>query len=132
LNPSPASGRRHRAQRRLVVVPNGQERRARSSAAAAGGTLGLRERGRQVDAEAITSPVERISGPSTGSLPGEARERQHRRLHRDLLRRPLGGQPEFTQLRSRGQAARGLDEPQPVAFDANGTVREARGFASST
>ena len=36
------------------------------------------------DALAITSPVERISGPSTGSAPGKRANGQHRGLDRDL------------------------------------------------
>ena len=60
---------------------------------------------------AITSPVERISGPSTGSAPGKRDERQHGRL--DVVAgagRALGRQVELGERGARGEAAGGVDE----------------------
>ena len=76
----------------------------------------------------ITSPVERISGPRVGSAPDEPLERQHRRLHADVVGRRLlevDRQPER-------RPAGGLDQLTPVALATNGTVRDARGLASIT
>ena len=84
------------------------------------------------DAEAITSPVERISGPSTGSLPGKRANGSTAALTLTCF----GGR-SAGRARSRSfapAASRHADSTRfsPVAFDANGTVRDARGFASST
>ena len=49
-------------------------------------------------------------GPEHRVAAGEARERQHRRLHAHLRRRPLRRQREVAQLRAGGEPARGLDE----------------------
>ena len=53
--------------------------------------------------------MERISGPSTGSDPGEAGERQHRGLDTDELG-ALVGQLELVQARARGQPDGRVDE----------------------
>ena len=82
---------------------------------------------------AITSPVERISGPSTGSEPGK---------------REKGSTAALTLTSSGGRSSRQLELVQsarpaasrtaastrltPVALLANGTVRDARGLTSST
>ncbi len=65
---------------------------------------------------------------------GEASERQHRRLDADLPRRPFGRQREVELGGVAPAASRQAASTRftPVAFDANGTVRDARGFTSST
>ena len=83
----------------------------------------------------MTSPVERISGPSRASARGKrsngstasftdtwppARESGSRSGARSAIRSP----------RSSRQAS--LASGTPTAFDTNGTVREARGLASIT
>ena len=81
---------------------------------------------------AITSPVERISGPSTGSLPGKRANGKHGRLHATCAHgrsRAEGRARERAPAASRQAAATRLI---PIALLANGTVRDARGFASST
>ena len=76
----------------------------------------------------ITSPVERISGPSAGSAPKN---------------RWNGSTAAFTLMCSGASSARSTGSPsaarqaastrlRPVALATNGTVREARGFASIT
>ena len=80
----------------------------------------------------MTSPVELISGPSTGSAAGEAGERQHGGLDVAPAPAALGRKVEVGERRAGGEAARGATRFTPVAFDANGTVREARGFTSRT
>ena len=91
----------------------------------------------------MTSPVERISGPSTASTPRPSLLRN--RFH--------GSTASFTEIpfaipspvagrifSSRSWAiveptairAAALARGTPVAFETNGTVREARGLASST
>jgi len=53
-----------------VVVVDAQEDCAFFGERGAGADLRLQERFAEVDAYAITSPVERISGPRAGSTPG--------------------------------------------------------------
>ena len=84
-------------------------------------------------AVAITSPVERISGPSTGSAPGKRANGSTAALTETVLRRRLRRQAEVAQPRAghrRRQAA--STRLTPVALVANGTVRDARGLTSST
>ena len=83
------------------------------------------------DALAITSPVERISGPSTGSAPGKRANGSTAAFTLTCCGRGVG--------RSRSRSfwpAASLQAAStrliPIAFEANGTVREARGFASRT
>ena len=87
-------------------------------------------------AKAITSPVERISGPSTGSLPGKRANGSTAALTETG---PRCGRP----ARRRGRTSSGTRAPAisrqaastrltPIALLANGTVREALGLASST
>ena len=84
----------------------------------------------------MTSPVERISGPSTASTSGK-------RLHGSTASLTAMWSPS-TFGRSRPSSANSakvaphmtraatLTSGTPVAFATNGTVREARGFASIT
>ena len=64
---------------------------------------------------------------------GEARERQHGRLDAHLRAAAAPAAARAREMRapaaSRHAASTRLT---PVAFDANGTVRDARGFTSST
>ena len=79
----------------------------------------------------ITSPVERISGPRIGSTPGKRANGNTASLTATCLSvgglRPkaASGLPAIT---SAAMAAIGL----PMTLATNGTVREARGFTSST
>ena len=82
---------------------------------------------------AITSPVERISGPSTGSAPGKRANGSTAAFTLTCARLALAragrGRRASRPAASRQAASTRLT---PIAFDANGTVREARGFTSST
>ena len=95
----------------------------------------------------MTSPVERISGPSTEStrlpvLGAEALERQHGLLHGDrrvqrharaVDARAAGPRPSSSAIVAPTMMrAAAFASGMPSAFDTNGTVRLARGFASST
>jgi hypothetical protein len=82
--------------------------------------------------EPMTSPVERISGRAAVDA-GEAREREHGFLHRDVL----AGDRACAEVEARSfspamtlaaMAAIG----RPMALATKGTVREARGLTSST
>ena len=83
------------------------------------------------DALAITSPVERISGPSTGSAPGKRAKGSTAAF--TLISCGRGGfsaRSASVSPAARRQAA--STRLMPIALLANGTVRDARGFASST
>ena len=66
----------------------------------------------------MTSPVERISGPSTGSAPGNRANGMHGRLDAHLGR-SRGREGELAERLARGELARGLDE-----VDADRLARE--------
>ena len=98
------------------------------------GRLRLGERGREVAATPITSPVERISGPSSASAPAKRSNGSTASLTDDVVaavgsaragRRSASRSPSMTRQAS-------LASGSPVALDTNGTVREARGLASIT
>jgi hypothetical protein len=85
----------------------------------------------------ITSPVERISGPSAGR-PREPGERQHRFLDRHVRRAASTDGAAEPSSRSSASVAPSitrvatLASGTPVALATNGTVRLARGLASMT
>ena len=82
----------------------------------------------------MTSPVERISGPSAGSTPGNLLNGKHRALDEDLAapgeRRGVSVM-SFSFLPSISWTA-SLGSGTPVALLTYGTVREARGLTSMT
>ena len=81
----------------------------------------------------ITSPVDFISGPEQRIRAMEALERQHRLLDADVTGglAPAGSCWSLSRSpRIRRQAT--FASGTPIAFDTNGTVREARGLASIT
>ena len=84
----------------------------------------------------ITSPVERISGPSTASEPSK-------RSNGSTASLTETWSPKPSPSRSRGRCSAAIDSPsitrqasfasgRPTALETNGTVREARGLASIT
>ena len=80
----------------------------------------------------MPSPVDRISGPRTGSAPGNRANGSTAAFTATWRSFVDAGSPSsdsFAPAATRQAAATRLT---PVAFDANGTVRDARGFASST
>ena len=83
------------------------------------------------EALAITSPVERISGPSTGSAPGKRANGSTAAFTLTCSGRGVGSarSRSFCPAASLQAASTRLI---PIAFEANGTVRDARGFASRT
>ena len=81
---------------------------------------------------AITSPVERISGPSTGSLPGKRANGSTAALTLHCRGGRSGGSPSSEILAPSARRQAAFTSSTPVALLTNGTVRDARGFASST
>ena len=81
----------------------------------------------------MTSPVELISGPSSVSTPGKRTNGKTGLFH---ARRATARFSRDAQLRERAadhaRARRSSRAARPVAFETNGTVRDARGFTSST
>ena len=84
----------------------------------------------------ITSPVERISGPSSASEPSKRSNGSTASLTETCSPKP-------SPSRSRGRSSSAIDSPsmirqaslasgRPTALETNGTVREARGLASIT
>ena len=84
----------------------------------------------------ITSPVERISGPSSASEPSKRSNGSTASLTETCSPKPRPS-------RSRGSSSSEIDSPsmmrqaslasgRPTALETNGTVREARGLASIT
>ena len=80
----------------------------------------------------ITSPVERISGPSTGSTPGNLTKGKTGSLMKKLVTVSSSGRLNSDSVRPVITRAAILASGTPVAFDTKGTVREARGLTSST
>ena len=80
----------------------------------------------------ITSPVDFISGPSSASVPWSRWNGQHRLLDAHVraaaLARQVLGRKRSPRISRQATFASGT----PIAFDTNGTVRDARGFASIT
>ena len=77
----------------------------------------------------ITSPVERISGPSSVSTPANLAKGKTA----SLTAMCLGVTSRIAHLLERladGDARRHLGQRTPVTLETNGTVREARGFTS--
>ena len=83
------------------------------------------------EALAITSPVERISGPSTGSAPGKRANGSTAALTLTSVGRGAGSSRSAERLPAASLQAAST-RLMPIALLANGTVREARGFASRT
>jgi hypothetical protein len=81
----------------------------------------------------MTSPVERISGPSSVSTPGKRAKGNTASLTRDVVAHGLGAlRPKLFQALA-GHDARGdLGDGRPMVLATKGTVRDARGFTSST
>ena len=81
----------------------------------------------------MTSPVDFISGPEDQVDAGEAGEREHRLLDRDMRAPRVGARARrsasFSPAITRAAI---LAIGTPVALATNGTVREARGLTSST
>ena len=122
-----------RDDRDLVGVANGQERAPAGRERAAGGALGLGERGREVGGARHHLARRAHLGPEHRVGAGEAREREHRGL--DVVAADAALGPGSRRLASVAPAASrhaASTRFTPIAFDANGTVREARGFTSST
>ena len=81
---------------------------------------------------AITSPVDRISGPSTGSAPGKRANGSTAAFTLTCAGGRSGGSSSSDTRTPTARLHAASTRLTPVAFDANGTVRDARGFASST
>ena len=80
----------------------------------------------------ITSPVERISGPSSASEPGKRSKGRTASLTETYSQRGSGGRPKLAIDSPSMIRQASLASGTPVALETNGTVREARGLASIT
>src|ERR1700722_4997068 len=80
----------------------------------------------------ITSPVERISGPSAGSTPGNLLNGNRGDFTKGRGAVSLPASPYSASLRPHIRPTAILGSATPVALLTYGTVREARGFTSST
>ena len=81
---------------------------------------------------AITSPVERISGPSTGSLPGKRAKGSTAAFTLHCFGGPSSRRPRSAMRAPSASRHADATSSTPVALLTNGTVRDARGFASRT
>ena len=80
----------------------------------------------------MTSPVERISGPSTGSAPGKRAKGSTAALTDTCPRDCPWDRARSDTLAPAVRRHAASTRFTPVALLTNGTVRDARGFASST
>ena len=116
----------------LVVVANAEEDRTRCRQRLAGAQVGLGQRPAEVAVAAHDLAGGLHLGPEHRVLAGEPGERQHRLLDADELGSGVSAgamsasrSPAMTRAASRASG-------MPIALLTNGTVREARGLASST
>ena len=79
----------------------------------------------------MTSPVERISGPSTGSAPGKRANGSTAAFTLTWVGRGTGRSSSRSVAPAASRQAAST-RFTPIALLANGTVRDARGFTSST
>ena len=80
----------------------------------------------------ITSPVDFISGPSTGSTPGKRRNGKTGALTKTPGTSGSAVNPSSSRLLPAIACTAILTSGTPTALAMNGTVREARGLTSST
>ena len=80
----------------------------------------------------ITSPVDFISGPSTGSTPGKRRKGKTGALTNTPGTAGSSVKPSSSRVAPAITRAARPASGTPTALAMNGTVREARGFASRT
>ena len=86
----------------------------------------------KLSAKPITSPVERISGPSSVSTPGSLVKGNTASFTATPGTGSSSGRPISSRVRPTMTAAASFASGTPVALLTKGTVREARGFTSST
>ena len=80
----------------------------------------------------ITSPVERISGPSSASVPEKRSNGSTASFTETWLPHGSSGRPIVASFSPSITRQASLASGRPVALETNGTVREARGLASMT
>ena len=131
--PRSCSSRRDPGRRRLVAVGDGDEHGAGGRQLRAGGGLRLRERGREVARDPHHLAGRAHLGPEQRVGAGEAVERQHRLLdaHVAVASGPRAGRGRRSARRASTRQA-SFASGSPIAFETNGTVRDARGLASIT
>ena len=126
---------RHRQQARLVAIVHREERRAlRAAAGAPAPSQRLGEgRRRSLGSHPITSPVDFISGPSTGSTPGKRLNGKTGALTNTAGTAGSSVKPDLLEASSPpSRCDASATSGTPTALAMNGTVREARGLTSST
>ena len=80
----------------------------------------------------ITSPVERISGPSSASAPAKRSNGSTASLTETWSPHGSSGRSRSASRSPSITRQASLASGRPVALDTNGTVRDARGLASIT
>jgi hypothetical protein len=80
----------------------------------------------------MTSPVDFISGPSSVSSPGNLRKGKTGALMKKSTGGRSGGSPRDSIDRPAARSAAARAMGTPMAFETNGTVREALGLTSRT
>ena len=124
---------RDRQHGRLVVVVDADERAARVGQALPDRQAApSRTRRRSSSAPPITSPVDFISGPRIVSTPGNRTNGNTGLLTKTPATSRSFDQAEVGQRAPAITRAATFASGMPVAFDRYGTVRDARGFTSST
>ena len=128
LEPERLEERGQHRHRGLVAVADREEDGAAAGSGRPAARSALREGGGQVggDAHHLAGRAHLRAQRRIGA--GEPLEREHRRLDRDVAAGRLG-QVDRSPSAARQAAS---TRSRPVAFDTNGTVRDARGLASST
>ena len=133
VKPSSRQVARDRQQVRLVVVVDADERGAALRQPLPDRQLRLRERDAEVVDAAHHLAGRLHLGPENRVDAGEPHEREHRALHEHAGDLEVLGQPELARASARPSPCAAIfASGTPVAFDRYGTVRDARGFTSST
>ena len=80
----------------------------------------------------MTSPVDFISGPSSGSSPGNLRNGKTGALMKKSTGSRSGGSFSSASVRPAASSAAKCAIGTPIALETKGTVRDARGLTSRT
>ena len=133
--PKPSSASRRATGSRASPLSRSWTERNARPAAAAGGRRAIQALAKAPPNSAlmpITSPVDFISGPSSGSTPGKRRNGKTGALTKTAGTAGSSVKPTSARLCPAITRQAIATSGTPTALAMNGTVREARGFTSST
>jgi hypothetical protein len=111
---------------------HGRHRARPPSGSGFGLDLGLRQARPKSESIPITSPVLFISGPSTVSTPGNLTNGNTASFTEKCFGQISSVKPSSSRLWPAITRAASFASGSPIAFETKGTVRDARGFTSST